>query len=670
MRVNATRKGDEIAPAAARPWLARWRRPLLLMLVIAVAMAARVNKLDQTRLWVDEAESSINALTILEHGYPTDSYLGLPIYENTLIRPWPDHREYEFRDVSYSDRGVAVYHGWLPLYAMAGSLAMSGIASDPVTETPTVRHSISDWRWRTVAPRLPALGFSLIFLVALYLAGRAIAGEPMAWAALLLGGFARMAVSFGAQARYYAPTLAFAALCGLAVWQCMRRGRWRDFALAGVAFSLLFHTHILSCFVLVIVFGLMIPFMLSHRHAIWKMALTGGMLNLTAWPWLIGTGFLGHAAGLPKAYELMDLPGDLWAFPAERIEVVVLFAAGLGWLATATALRRRLPARLVRPFVPHTRAYLFLGSWATLTFLCFSLFIPAASYFEQRLTLMLEVPCILFLALVMTNAVQVLGRRYALPATAALAMLFLLLSGRMAMPSHIDGPMPGSMLALVSHLDRQTFAPGTRLYGTPNRHLAITYYTGLPVQSVAPVRKTFLDRYEQPIVFIDVLDYAPLLPTHDVRERARRLGMPLYQTQARQQVLHLATQPMVAEVDERAGAVEVEPVLAPLLPFVEQLRPEMHRKWERQKRRDANRYSRILVFRGYTVTNHEQWWQTFFYRFVDPESRRGENLNITDRLRDARAVVLPYAGCAIYYANEPVTPPGDGIDGILAGEGE
>ena len=44
----------------------------------------RLSFVDRTPLWVDEAdeaESSINALTILDHGYPTDRYLGLPLYE-------------------------------------------------------------------------------------------------------------------------------------------------------------------------------------------------------------------------------------------------------------------------------------------------------------------------------------------------------------------------------------------------------------------------------------------------------------------------------------------------------------------------------------------------------------------------------------------------------------
>jgi hypothetical protein len=56
---------------------------------------------------VDEAESAINGLCIVAEGVPTDRFLGQPLYENTLVRAWPESPEYEFRDISYSDRGLA-----------------------------------------------------------------------------------------------------------------------------------------------------------------------------------------------------------------------------------------------------------------------------------------------------------------------------------------------------------------------------------------------------------------------------------------------------------------------------------------------------------------------------------------------------------------------------------
>ena len=55
--------------------------PLLVGLTIVIGVGLRLAGIDNHNLWVDEAESSINGLSILQHGVPIDQYLGLPIYE-------------------------------------------------------------------------------------------------------------------------------------------------------------------------------------------------------------------------------------------------------------------------------------------------------------------------------------------------------------------------------------------------------------------------------------------------------------------------------------------------------------------------------------------------------------------------------------------------------------
>jgi hypothetical protein len=140
-------------------------------------------------LFRDEAESAINALTILEHGVPTDRYLSLPIYENTLTRPWPDSEEYEFKDTSYSDRGFAVYHGWLPPYAIAASFVIFDIVPDKATDPPQVRHDDVHMRRRALAARAPSVVFAGIFLVALFAVGKALYALEAGMLALAIGAF-------------------------------------------------------------------------------------------------------------------------------------------------------------------------------------------------------------------------------------------------------------------------------------------------------------------------------------------------------------------------------------------------------------------------------------------------------------------------------------------------
>ena len=240
-------------PATA---LTGWQRVAVLLL-LGYGMVLRTWDLGSTPLWVDESESCINALTILDHGVPVDHYLAQPIFENTLAKPWPQSAEYEFKDGSYSEKGLAIYHGWLPLYAIAGSFKLAGIEPDRDADYRGVRHSPGDLRLRTIVGRLPSVAFGFVFLVAVFLAGRAFYGADAGFVALAVAVMCEPAVSFARQARYYAPTLALTTCCCLALWAMSRRGRWRDFVAGGVLFGLLFHAHMLS-FVVACAAGLLL----------------------------------------------------------------------------------------------------------------------------------------------------------------------------------------------------------------------------------------------------------------------------------------------------------------------------------------------------------------------------------------------------------------------------
>ena len=265
------------------------------ILVAAGGVALRTSGLDAVPFWVDEAESSINALTILQHGYPTDSYLGLPIFENTLIEPWPGNPEYEFRDVSYSERGVAVYHGWFPLYSIAASFAISGVKPDEVDPAPSVKHDLNERKRLTRAARMPAVLFGAGFLIVVFVGAKMMYGRDAAWTALILGSIHPNAIQQSRQARYYSAQLLWTTACCVLVWAMVRRGRWRHFVMAGAAFVLLFHTHLLSFITAVMVLGFATPLILkAHEQALAKMAVFGTIVAVGTLPWLILTGFLTH----------------------------------------------------------------------------------------------------------------------------------------------------------------------------------------------------------------------------------------------------------------------------------------------------------------------------------------------------------------------------------------
>jgi hypothetical protein len=59
------------------------------------------------------------------------------------------------------------------------------------------------------------------------------------------------------------------------------------------------------------------------------------------------------------------------------------------------------------------------------------------------------------------------------------------------------------LFALVEYLRSQTLSAGTRIYAPPVSHLALAFYTGLPVQSVAPVRREFFDSHDGDMLIVE-----------------------------------------------------------------------------------------------------------------------------------------------------------------------
>lgn len=624
--------------------------------VFTYGVGLRAWDLGSDPFWVDEAESCINALTIHTHGVPVDHYLGLPIYENVYTRPWPENPEYEFRDTSYSHKGLAIYHGWLPLYSISASFAAAGIGPDTDETFRGVKFTPGELRRRTVAGRLPSVFFGAAFLVCAFIAGRLLYGADAGWAALLTAAVCKPAVDFGRQARYYSPTLAVTTFVCLAVWLMYRHGRWRDFLLGAVAFALLFHAHVLSFVIACAACGLLIPGMFRHERAAGKMLVTGAVVAAAVFPWVIFTGFLGASTDIPKARELLSFPDDWLAYPRRHYLFSALTALALVWLLAVRLFRRKLPEEWVRPFLDHRTAFLWLAAWVVLGYLAFLLFIPSASYFYRRMTLTVMGPGLLFMAMLFTAAGRtVVGRRWSGLVGAALFIAALGAFGKVRWRPEPGFPELAPTWEVVEHLRARPIPPGTKVYATPNDHLTLTFYTGMPVGAVAPVRKSFLDTYPGRVLILEAPRY-DWLSVDEIIDVAWSHGFAVLRADA--VALEPVTRFWLAREDVGRDVPDTHPPLEPLPPVYEALLA--YQRWKTQ-RGVENSFSAEgnPIFKGYHGTHYGHWWQTFFYRFVGPEGRTGPNLNYANRVKTARADVLPLGW--VFYDCPPLnaapTPP-------------
>ncbi len=617
--------------------------------LVLLAVLLRAHNLGSPPLWVDEAESAINALTIVADGVPGESFLGLPIYENTLIRPWPESAEYEFRDISYSDKGLAVYHGWLPLYAIAGAFRLANVTPEQARRGSWPRDASPGEirRWSAV-PRWPSIVFSAVLVVAAYYLGRAIHGAPVGWAVALAAATSNVFVWYGRQARYYSATLAGNAVCGLAIWNACSRGRMSDHALAGLAVGVLFHIHALSAVTMALVYVAALP-LARHQARLWLRALTAGVVGCAlVLPWAAWSGLLSQTAHVPAARQYLDLSTLLWSLPTTDPVVLGTAVLGLTWFAAALLLGDRLRDRWRQPIVEGAAGLYFVIAWLVLSYVLFPALIPAVSYTVTRLKLMVAVPGLLFLTLVFAAASRAArpGSRF-LPLIGVTALL--LLSRQIPPKLSADGPGHG-FVDLIGLVRSWTVGPGGRIFASPNEHLILTYYSGRPVQSIAPVRKEWLDRFREDVIVVEGPWFEHLQPA-DVHAAAGRLRRELAPEEANYRAAEAPR--LAAALDLAASGARVLPPPPTPDDLDRALVEAVHRK-SLQTMHPWVKGSPLGHFAA--PASWREFRHAYFYCFTDADRRSGASLNWR-ACRDRARAHAHRSGFVIFDCRRDPEPP-------------
>lgn len=602
----------------------------IVALLVLLAVALRGYDLGVPLFWVDEAESALNALSILADGVPSDTYLGEPLFENTLVRPWPEHPEFEFRDVSYSDRGLAVYHSWIPLYAIAAAFRLAGVTPADARRGPPLRGrdvSAREIAWWTAVPRLPSLVFSALFVIALWRLGRAVHSEGVGFALAFAGASSSFLVFAGRQARYYSAALAAETASGLAIWLAWRRGRVRDHMLAGAFIGVLFHTHSVSAMAMTAVYLACLPIGRHQPRLAWRLFAAGGTAAALILPWVVWSGLLHHVGHLPPARQYMGLASVLRSVLTTRSPILATTVFGILWLVWArlglTSLRWRQP-------ILDTQAALYFASmWLLLTYAVFVAFIPAASFAMFRLQLVVAVPGLVVMALVVAAACRAIHMHAGW--APVLALVALLVVSRQLPPRLAGGEDP-AFVDLIRDVKAWAVQDDGRIYASPNDHLIFTYYSGRHVQSYAPVRREWFERADD-VVVIAGRRYDPP-PISAVQDLAGRHGVTLDRASAyalsRAAVQVATAEDLVAEgiTPQELAPLQPQPLAAAVVGLV----------------REHTHGAVVATMAGTPLDGEpfatwEDFRHAFFYWFVDPARRVGDGLNYRTCLTRAQAIV-------------------------------
>ena len=633
----------------------------ILSFLLLGGLACRIYDLGRLPLLSDEAESSINAFTILQKGVPGDSYQGQPLFENVMVRRWPDNPEFEFRDISYSDRHIAAYHGWLPLYAIALSFRLFGITSSPAGMLHPQYDEAERLR-RTIAARLPSVFFGLLCIVAIYLVGCRLQGRETGLVAALLTTFLAININFSQTARYYAETVTFVTFCIWATLVMRQSARWRDFLIGSILFSALFYTHLVAFAAACLMWAIVMAFRANECRAIATKALVFvGIIAGLCMPWVIVTDYLAHTGQVPKAWRLLTLPRDLIVIRLLLKEYGFVLVVGAVLAVAVVVLRGRVSPRVTEPFERDKKSFVFAYLWVVVSYVVFFFTMPPGSFAASRLTPVLVPPALLFFAMVLCSAVSIFSKRNALP-MAIFAAIALVLIVNWRHPDNVRlakfGMVDPADTVLSTHcvdkaVEYLRAAPidgSTKLFASPDMDLVLTFYTGMFVQSIVPVRKSFLDSYPGGIIFFTTKRFwrtGPVRPDR-LKKAAHTRGREISAREALDVSCELSTLDFRSK--QAGNVARVIPPVAPVPPFADGLWKEQQKQTPEWVRNSWRWFPMAFpLFRNVELRDSSEWWVHYFYALVDPDLRR-IHPNYENRIHNATLTVLSCSDLVAYHS--------------------
>lgn len=253
--------------------MTRTRCILFLSIIVLSGLALRIWWLERHTLWQDEAETVINALQVVEQGYPGGEYHGRFLHENQPYLP-TDHPMYEFASTNYFGSPFERNKGWLPYYLLA--------AVHPT------------WKNHIEYARFPFIAFGVGSIVLLYATGSMIKSRNFGLLVAGVHALNPLAAVYEHQVRYFAIAGFFALLFLFFVLRYTQRRSRRNAVGIALALVALFYTHIVYA-VIGVLFLVLLWFGQRLRQerftTIGDAALSGSLFLMCTVPWLIAVKF-------------------------------------------------------------------------------------------------------------------------------------------------------------------------------------------------------------------------------------------------------------------------------------------------------------------------------------------------------------------------------------------
>jgi hypothetical protein len=202
----------------------------------------------------------------------------------------------------------------------------------------------------------------------------------------------------------------------------------------------------------------------------------------------------------------------------------------------------------------------------------------------------------------------------------------------------------------VDYLRTAPIDGSTKLFASADMEFVLTFYTGMFVESIVPVRKSYLDTYPGDIIFLSSEGFwrtGPLRPDR-LLNAARTAGQELSARKAQDISCELSTLDFRSK--QSGNGARVIPAVAPVPPFAGDLWKEQREQTPDWVRNSWRWYpAQFPLFRNVELRDNSEWWLHYNYALVGPYQRR-IHPNYENRIRNAMLTVLPCSDLVAYYS--------------------
>ncbi len=463
------------------------RTIIALTLIAAVGFALRATSNSGQLLWQDEAETTINSLQVIDHGYPSDTFKGKPLYENASYVP-SDDPKYAFQSTNYVGSKFERNKGWLTYYYQAFFLKLFGFS--------------------TFAARLPFLLLFPVALIFVVLLARRLFSDRVALIAGTLYAVNVYSIIAERQARYFSLLVVLTLWCLISIYRSITEKKTRHYLATAVGLVLLFYTHLVAFAVMGIFF---IAAHVLYRRNLRSVVNRTTLLTLVSVaavtiPWLLAVKFWTVVRTFTDYRSLV-----LW--------FVVVFLLSIAYLFY----------RLLLPITRHDFSrfsptnYLILFT-VTLTVVK-PLLTPEESIASRLFIELNPILCIIIAvgAASLVNSIRSRRRVTTWIVNTATAILFFFLMNQLTPQVSPVVYETGWVRRAIAYLDERGVDPASPVF-VSYQQFPFMLYSDYNVDTVWPVRKSYIDSYPGTVYF--VFDYANFWPLGFYRDSTwKSLGL-------------------------------------------------------------------------------------------------------------------------------------------------